>query len=96
MRVRVRARDVMLALDEPQRISANNIVAATVAGIHPEADGSVDVLLECGATRIISRITQRSLVRLGLQPGMQVHAVIKSVTIDRRGLSGPGAATPDD
>ncbi len=87
VRVRVRARDVMLALDEPQRISANNIVTATVAGIHPEADGSVDVLLTCGATRIISRITQRSLARLELKPGMTVYAVIKSVTIDRRGLA---------
>ncbi len=96
VRVRVRARDIMLALDEPQRISANNIVMATVAGIHPESDGSVDVLLACGATRLIARITRRSLVRLGLQPGLPVHAVIKSVTIDRREFSGPGTAMPDD
>ena len=92
VRVRIRARDIMLALDEPQRISANNVVPATIAGIHSEPDGSVDVLLACGATRLIARITQRSRNRLGLEPGMAVHAVIKSVTIDRRGLAGPGSA----
>jgi molybdate transport system ATP-binding protein len=92
VRVRIRARDIMLALDEPQRISANNVVPATIAGIHVESDGSVDVLLACGATQIISRITQRSLKRLGLEPGIAVHAVIKSVTIDRRGLTGPAGA----
>jgi molybdate transport system ATP-binding protein len=90
VRIRIRARDIMLALDEPQRISANNVVTATVAGIHPEPDGSVDVLLACGASRLIARITRRSLHRLALQPGMAVHAVIKSVTIDRRTLPGAG------
>jgi molybdate transport system ATP-binding protein len=83
----------MLALAEPEDISANNVLAATIAEIRPDPGAFVDVQLICGTTRIISRITRRSLARLGLAPGMAVFAVIKSVTIDRRSVS-PGIEAP--
>jgi len=89
IRVRVRARDVMLALVEPQQISANNVVAARVTEIRPDPGAFVDVQLQCGHARLIARITHRSLARLGLRAGLTVYAVIKSVTIDRRSVS-PG------
>jgi molybdate transport system ATP-binding protein len=87
VRVRIRARDIMLALDEPQRISANNVVAATIAEIRSDPDGSIDVQLACGKARLVAQITQRSRARLALAPGMPVFAVVKSVTIDRRSLA---------
>jgi molybdate transport system ATP-binding protein len=98
LRVRIRARDVMLALDEPGAISANNVLRGIVTEIHPGAGiagahvpgAHVDVQIACGNTRLIARITRRSLVRLALQPGHAIFAVIKSVTIDRSGrAAGP-------
>lgn len=94
IRVRIRARDIMLALDEPQRISANNVVAATVVEIRSDADANVDVLLACGHARLIAQITRRSLARLALSPGMPIFAVIKSATIDRRSLVSDDQGAP--
>lgn len=86
VRIRILARDVMLALDEPKRISANNVLASRIEEIKADGD-SVDVLLACGQARLIARITLRSAHRLALRPGMGCFAVVKSVTIDRRSLA---------
>lgn len=83
VRIRIRARDVMLAVSEPDGISANNVLAGEVADIREDAGAYLDVLVACGNDRLIARITHRSLHRLGLRPGQKVHAVIKSVTVDR-------------
>ena len=80
LRVRVRAEEIMLALEEPHGISANNVLAARVVAIGGGAHA--DVQLACGATRLIARITQASSARLGLTPGKPVFAIVKSVTVD--------------
>ncbi|MDZ4736438.1 MAG: molybdenum ABC transporter ATP-binding protein [Rhodospirillaceae bacterium] len=87
VRVRIRARDVMLALEKPHSISANNVLRGTVTEIRPDSSPHIDVQIACGGTLLIARITRRSLERLGLQPGTALYAVIKSVTIDRRSLA---------
>jgi molybdate transport system ATP-binding protein len=81
LRLRVRAEDVMLALEEPRAISANNILPATVQAIAATATHA-DVQLACGATRLVARITPASAARLGLAPGKPVFAIVKSVTVD--------------
>ena len=50
-----------------------------------------DVQLACGNTRLVARITRRSVRRLSLAPGTPVYALIKTVAVDRRVL----AAGPD-
>ena len=89
VRLRVRASDVMLALEEPHGVSANNIVAATVAAIRETADGLyLDVELTCGSARLVSRITRKSCERLELRTGMPLFAVIKSVSVERHARLG--------
>ncbi|MDX6749657.1 molybdenum ABC transporter ATP-binding protein [Geminicoccaceae bacterium 1502E] len=90
VRARVRARDVMLALHEPRDISANNILVAEVAGIRLDEGAFADVQLACGTTRLVARVTRRSVERLGLCPGLPIVAIIKAVTVDRRSLSPMG------
>ncbi len=85
VRLRVRARDVLLALSEPEMISANNVLAGRVAELRSDIGGHVDVLVACGQTRLLARITHRSKARLGIEPGRDVYAVIKSVNLDRHG-----------
>jgi len=88
VRVRVRARDVSIALERPQRISIQNIFRGTVAEIGPERGGIVDVSVTVGAVTLRSRITVRSARQLCLVPGLEVYALVKAVSLDRRSGSG--------
>jgi molybdate transport system ATP-binding protein len=87
VRVRIRARDVMLAREVPTGLSALNVLAARVAEIGAPDGAVVDVKLDCGGEMLIARVTQRSVGRLGLEPGRPVFAVLKSIAFDMRTLS---------
>lgn len=82
LRVRLRAEDLMLALEEPHAISANNVLHCTIAAIRAAGD-HVDVQLLCGTTRLVSRITGASAARLNLVGSQSVYAVVKAVTVAR-------------
>jgi molybdate transport system ATP-binding protein len=84
LRVRLRAEDIMLAREEPRAVSANNILACTVRAIRRDGE-EADVQLLCGATRLVARITEASRARLGLEPGAQAFAIVKSVIVERGG-----------
>lgn len=83
VRVRVRARDVSLALDSPGRISIQNVFFGTIAGIGDARGGVVDVSVAVGRTMLRSRITARALQQLQLRPGLEVYALVKAVALDR-------------
>jgi molybdate transport system ATP-binding protein len=84
LRVRVQARDVSLALQAPQQISVNNVLPATVVELADDGPGQVLVTLRLGEhTRLLARLTQGSVQRLGLAPGLRVYALIKGVAVLR-------------
>jgi molybdate transport system ATP-binding protein len=93
IRMRVRSRDVMLSLSRPDDISALNVFAATVSEIGAQDGPVVDVRLDCRGEALVARITRLSVDRLGLAPGVAVHALIKSIALERRSL-GRAQATP--
>jgi len=86
VRVRIRARDVSLALSRPEGISVLNVLPGTVAELGAADGSSLDVRLDIGGSPVIARITQYSAVRLGLAPGKPVFAMIKAVSLDRRSV----------
>jgi molybdate transport system ATP-binding protein len=86
VRVRIRARDVSLALERPQNVSIQNILEGEVAQIGPVQAGIVDVSIRVGTAVLRSRVTSRAADQLGLSPGMRVHAMIKAVSLDRRNV----------
>lgn len=90
LRVRIRARDVSLALQAPTDTSILNIFPATVRDIGEESGPQVDVLLDVGGSALWARITARSCHQLGLAPGSKVHALIKSAAIDSHSLGRAG------
>jgi molybdate transport system ATP-binding protein len=99
VRVRIRARDVIVATQRPRDISALNILAGEIASLRTGDDAFADVTMDCGGQSVTARITRQSAEMLGLQPGLPVFAVVKSVTFDRantvRGFAGvpaPSAA----
>lgn len=85
VRIRIDAQDVMIALTEPARVSANNVLPATVSAVRADGPGfEADIQLALGETRLIARITKKSASRLDLEPGTKVFAVIKTVTVGGR------------
>jgi molybdate transport system ATP-binding protein len=83
VRLRVRARDVALAIGEPGRISIRNRLAATVTEIAQMSGGAVDVKLDAGGEPLVARIMQDAVRDLELAPGKAVTALIKSAALDR-------------
>ncbi len=85
IRLRIRARDVAIALQKPEQISIRNIVPATYVGAHgPDGATFVEVQLDVAGRKLAARITRAALAELAPEPGSQVFALIKSVSFDRR------------
>lgn len=87
VRVRIRARDVSIALERPRRISIQNIFEGTIADIGVETNGIVDVAISIGTTILRSRVTQRAVRQLGLAKGLTAYALVKAVSLSRSGSS---------
>lgn len=87
VRVRVRARDVMLATEPPHGLSALNVLAATIREIGEPHGPVVDVRLDAGGAQLTARLTRRSVSMLALAPDLPVYAVIKSIAFDEANLS---------
>jgi molybdate transport system ATP-binding protein len=94
LRVRIRARDVMIALEPPRGLSALNILPGRVAEIGPADGPIVEIRLDCAGEALIARLTRRSVESLGLVPGRQVYAVIKSIAFDHQAFAGVAPANP--
>lgn len=93
IRVRIRARDVSVALEKPDRISIRNTLPGTVRAV-TESDGpfrtvTISVADETGESRIAATVTANAVDDLGLAPGVPVFALIKSVAMDRRSMALP-------
>jgi molybdate transport system ATP-binding protein len=86
VRVRVRARDVALALEPPRGASFQNVLPATVARIDAEFGALVEVTVTVGSASIVARVTRKAVSDLGLAPGRPAFALVKAVSIDRHAV----------
>jgi len=86
VRLRVRARDVSIALERPEAISIQNIVETEVVAIGTSQGPYVELVLALGAQSLRARITTKSLASLNIKSGMTVLALIKAVAIDRKAV----------
>ena len=88
--LRIRSRDVAVALDRPGRTSILNVLPGTVVEVGPNDGPQAHVLIDVGAP-LWARIMRRSVDELELAPGQPVYALIKAVAVDRRSLGRPTA-----
>jgi molybdate transport system ATP-binding protein len=96
IRVRVRARDVSLALDRPRGVSIRNVLAGTIVQIDEEPQTAyAETLVDIGGARLRARITRAAVAELSLVPGLRVFALVKSVAFDRRSLASVLPAASD-
>jgi molybdate transport system ATP-binding protein len=81
VRLRLAARDVSLTLLRQSGTSILNILPATVDGISLSDEAQVTVRLMAGGVPLLARVTRKSAADLGLQPGMEVFAQVKSIAL---------------
>jgi len=86
VRVRIRARDVSLALSPPAGVSILNVLHGRIAEISPGDGAVVDVRIQVGAASVLARITRRSLDQLRLEQGKEIYAMVKAISLDRHSL----------
>lgn len=91
VRLRIRARDVMVATQKPQGLSALNILAGRIVDLTSTGGPLADVRIDCNGQVVLARLTRMSAHALGLTTGQEVYAVVKTLSFDK-GNTGPGVA----
>ena len=86
VRVRIRARDVALALSPPIDVSISNRFAGRVLSMTPREGPYMDVAVDLGSSSVRALITRESCDRLALVIGTPVWAMVKSVALDSRSV----------
>jgi molybdate transport system ATP-binding protein len=81
-RVRVRARDIVLAVGEPGRLSVRNRLSARVVAIAEGEGAEVGVRLDAAGAPMLARVTRDAMCELELAPGVAVTALVKAVALD--------------
>jgi molybdate transport system ATP-binding protein len=89
VRARIRARDVSLATGRPVGLSILNVLPGVVTTMRAAGGPAVDVRVAVGNATLTARITQRSFEELGIHEGMDVHALVKAVSLEQRGTEFP-------
>jgi molybdate transport system ATP-binding protein len=83
LRLRIPAREVLLAEGLPGAISAHNVIAGRVGAISADpARLAALVQVRLDQAALLARVTPDAVERLGLQEGGAVTAVVKSVAIE--------------
>ncbi|WP_373017309.1 molybdenum ABC transporter ATP-binding protein [Thiomicrorhabdus sp.] len=82
VRVRVLARDVSLALSDPQSLSIVNHLPARIVELIPEGEHRVLVRVQLrDGQKLFAEVTAQSTQRLDLHVGLELFVLIKSVVL---------------
>jgi molybdate transport system ATP-binding protein len=82
VRLKINAKDVVIATERPTHLSIRNVLAAEIESIAIDRAIYAELLLRVGGQGLRARITQVALQELGLTEGRMVFALIKSVAFD--------------
>jgi molybdate transport system ATP-binding protein len=82
VRVRIAARDVILATREPEGLSLHNVLPGTVSALNVDpAFDHIVVQIAVGGVLLLAEVTRDAMARLEFTRGSQLYALIKSVSI---------------
>ena len=82
VRVRIPAREVILAATAPAGLSLHNVLVGTVNAVHAAPPGDLAVVqIAVGETLILAEVTRDAVRRLEIASGQRIHALIKSVSL---------------
>ncbi|MEG9529012.1 MAG: molybdenum ABC transporter ATP-binding protein [Hyphomicrobiales bacterium] len=85
LRVRIPARDVLVATERPRGLSARNILTGRVSALTPSGT-EILVEIDCNGAPLAARLTAAAVRELGLVPDSPVYAIIKSAAFDPAGI----------
>lgn len=83
-RIRIKASDISVVMQKPERSSILNILAARVVSVEAVGAAQMRVLLSLdadGEVRLLSSVTRKSWDQLGLKPGDAVFAQVKGMAL---------------
>ena len=82
VRLRVLARDVSIATEEPHHTSIQNHLPGVIEALANDSHPSQALIrVTCGRSILLARVTQRAVAELNLQPSLPVWVQVKSVAI---------------
>jgi molybdate transport system ATP-binding protein len=81
VRVRIPAREIILATNHPEGLSLHNVLPARIAELGPR-DDQILVQLVVGDVRLLTEVTRDAIDRLAVREGRPLFALIKSVSIE--------------
>lgn len=82
VRLRVLARDISIAVDEPHDTSIQNHLKGCIEAIVEDAHPSQALVqIRCGESLLLARVTHRAIAELNLKTGSTVWALVKSVAV---------------
>ena len=82
LRLRLRARDVSIAIAAPMGLSSHNALHGTVTAVAAAGPHEAFVTVTVGPTALLARVTRDSVSGLGLVPGRAVVGLVKSTAFD--------------
>lgn len=83
-RVRILATDVSLAREKPSQTTILNVFESQIVEIAAIDEARVNVVLALGPSKLIARITTRSLRKFAFEVGQTVYAQVKGVSMVER------------
>lgn len=83
VRVRIPAREVILATEVPTGLSLHNALAGVVTDVALDTTGHHAVVrIAIGGEHILSEVTRDATDRLAIRPGARLYVLIKSMSIE--------------
>jgi molybdate transport system ATP-binding protein len=93
IRLRVLAQDVLLSLQEPTGISAQNILPVTITAIRTGDGPGAAIALDAAGDAMLARVTSRAVAAMDLKPGQRLFAIIKATSVAQNAISGGAIST---
>lgn len=92
IRLRILASDVILSLHPPEGLSAMNVLPVTIKSIREGVGPGAAIALDAAGDTLLSRVTARTVARLGLQQGQPCYAILKAMSVAPAAIGGNAGA----
>lgn len=94
VRLRVLAQDVLLSLEMPKGLSAQNILPVTIKDIRTGDGPGAAIALDAGGEALLARVTGRAVASMALTPGQTLFAILKATSVAQNAISGQISPAP--
>jgi molybdate transport system ATP-binding protein len=87
LRIQLLARDIIVSTQIPANLSIRNSLVGMVTHVQSDDTDSDLITIDIGTAQVMARIPKAATRELALRPGMQVWALVKSVSLRGRSFT---------